>query len=223
MPKTTSAALIAAAAGALLLPATAAGATLTAIKPCYVSVPGTAPVTEPIALTGTGFTPNARVDIDIDGERTVNGAPVDAAGNLDAGTTPSPFVAERDRPFAIVATEQGAPAPAATAQSRGTALNVGISPRKARPSNKVRFRGRGFTGAGKVYAHYRYKGKTRKTVSFRPKGPCGRFNARKRQIPVRRPGTGEWTLQFDQQKRYSESPESVFVRLKILVTRTIRF
>ena len=220
------AAVTVAVAAALGLPGAAAAAALTAIKPCYVSLPGTAPQSELIALSGSGFTPGSHVDIDIDGERRVNGAPVDAAGNLGADappTTPSPFVADRDRTFTITATEQGGTSPVVVVQSQATALNVGISPRRARPSKKVRFRGRGFTGAGKVYAHYRYKGKTRKTVTFKPKGPCGKFDARKRQIPVRRPHTGEWTVQFDQQKRYSAMPKSVFVRLKILVTRTIRF
>ena len=207
---------------ALAVPGVAAGATFTALKPCYVSLAGTQPATETINLAGSGFTPNSKVDIAVDGQTKVNGAPVDPAGNL-AASAQAPFVSQRDRAFTVTATEQGAPAPAAVGNTRVTALNVGIQPRRARPSSKVRFRGRGFTGAGKVYAHYRYKGKTRKRVSFTPKGACGKFNARKRQIPVRRPGTGEWTVQFSQQKRYSAQPTGVFVRLKIIVTRTIRF
>ncbi|HEX8103053.1 MAG TPA: hypothetical protein VF533_10590 [Solirubrobacteraceae bacterium] len=220
--KTTRLIVLAAAAAPLLLPGAADAAVLTAIKPCYVSVPGTAPDTETIDLAGSGFTPNARVDIDIDGQRTVTGAPVDAAGTL-ATAAKAPFVAERDRPFTITATEQGAPAPAAVAESRVTALNVGIFPAVSPPTKKVRFRGRGFTAGGKVYAHYRFRGKTRKTVVFRTKGPCGKFKARKRQIPVKRARTGEWIVQFDHHKRFTETPEGVVVRLRILVERKIRF
>jgi hypothetical protein len=88
----------------------------------------------------------------------------------------------------------------------------------------VQFRGRGFTGDGRVYAHYLYKGKVRKTVTLsrttRP--PCGTFSVRKRQIPVKRPKTGTWTLQVDQQQRYSRAPASVFVRVSILVQRVFR-
>lgn len=207
--------------GAVALPAAAEAASFTALKPCYVSLPA---VQEPIKLAGTGFTPGSKVDIAVDGITRVFGAPVDAAGNLTGDPLAgAPPIAQREKSFQITATEQGAAAPAATATAKVTALNVGVQPRRARPSSKVRFRGRGFTAPGKVYAHYRYKGKTRKTVTFNPKGACGKFSVRKRQIPVRRPGTGEWTVQFSQQKRYARTPAGVFVRLKILVTRTIRF
>jgi hypothetical protein len=135
----------------------------------------------------------------------------------------APFIAQRDKAFSVTVTEQGNPANAAAGTSRVTALNVGIQPRRARPSSRVLFRGRGFTGAGRVYAHYRFKGRTRRTVTFDPSGPCGTFASRKRQIPVPRPGTGAWTVQFDQQRRYARLPSSAFVRLTINVTRTVRF
>ena len=215
-----------AAVSTVALPGVASAATFTSVKPCYVSLPGPNPVVEQIRLTGNGFAPNVPADIDVDGSRQLSGAPVDGAGVLGADPAspvqvPSPFIASGDRPFQIVATQNGAPA--ATADSRVTALNVGLSPSRARPSRKVTFRGRGFTGEGKVYAHYRFRNRTRKTVTFTPKGACGEFTAKKRQIPVPNPGTGNWTVQFDQQKKYSSTPSSVFVRLTIRVTRTVRF
>ncbi len=214
---------------ALALPAASLGATLAPLKPCYVSVedqrnPGKPLELEPIDVAGGGFAPNSKVDIAVDGKVVVANVPVDPQGNLPAGVQAAPpFVSDGDKPFQLVATQQGDPAATASQASRVTALNVGIQPRRARPSSKVRFRGRGFTGPGRVYAHYRYKNKTRKTVSFKPSGPCGQFSARKRQIPVSRPGTGQWTVQFDQQKAYARTPSTVFVRLSILVTRTVRF
>ncbi len=209
---------------ALAVPATALGASFTALKPCYVSLPGTAPQTEPVDLAGTGFAPGVPVDVDVDGRRT-NGIPVDAAGRLGGDPanpilTPSPFIARRERAFRIVASQNGQPV--ATATSRVTALNVSLSPTRARPSRRITFRGRGFTGPGKVYAHYRFRNRTRATVSFTPEGPCGTFTARRRQIPVANPGTGEWTVQFDQQRKYSRVPTTVFVRLTIVVTRVPR-
>jgi len=209
---------------AVAAPATALGATIEALKPCYVSVPTSPPQVEAMSLRGGGFTPNSKVDIAVDGSPAVTNVAVDPAGNLPPDLqAPAPVIAQRDKAFQIVATQQGNPAVTATTTSRVTALNVGIQPRRARPSSRVLFRGRGFTGEGPVYAHYRYKGKTRKTVKFKPSGPCGKFSQRKRQIPVSRPGTGQWTVQFDQQKRYERTPESVFVRLVIRVTRTVRF
>jgi hypothetical protein len=44
---------------------------------------------------------------------------------------------------------------------------------------------------------------------------------RRRQIPILRPRPGEWTLQVDQQKRWSPEPDSVFVPLPITVQRII--
>ncbi len=160
---------------------------------------------ELIDVAGGGFAPNSKVDISVDGKVVVANVPVDPQGNLPPGVQAPRRSPEGDKPFQLVATQQGDPAATASQASRVTALNVGIQPRKARPSSKVRFRGRGFTGPGRVYAHYRYKNKTRKTVSFKPSGPCGTFSARKRQIPVRRPGTGQWTVQFDQQKSYARA------------------
>lgn len=225
MSSSRNAALVGAATlAALAAPAAASAATLAPLKPCYVAVPSSPPLLELIGIGGAGYIPNSRVDIAVDGVPAVSGAPVDAAGNIAPGVTaPAPFIAQRDKAFTVTATDQGNPANVATATSQVTALNVGIQPRRARPSSRVLFRGRGFTGAGKVYAHYRYKGRTRRTVTFTPSGPCGRFTARKAQIPVSRPGTGSWTVQFDQQKRYARVPSSVFVRLTINVTRTVRF
>lgn len=217
-----------AAVTALAAPAAAHGAAFATLKPCYVSLPGEDMRTEAINLAGTGFTPGAKVDVAIDGDRAISGATADAAGNIGGDpanplVAGAPYLTRGERNFQIVATEQGADAPAASQTTRVTALQVSLSPSRAKPSSRVRFRGRGFTGPGKVYAHYRFKGKTRKTVRFSQKGACGTFSSRKRQIPVSNPGTGRWSLQFDQQKKYARVPESVFVRLAIDVTRTVRY
>ena len=66
-------------------------------------------------------------------------------------------------------------------------------------------------------------GKLRKTVRLgKPRGACGTLNVRRRQIPIRRPRTGRWTLQVDNQPTYSARPESVFVASKITVRRVLR-
>ena len=52
--------------------------------------------------------------------------------------------------------------------------------------------------------------------------PCGAFSVRRRQIPIKRPRIGNWTLQVDQQRRYSRAPDSVYVRVKIEVQLDIR-
>jgi hypothetical protein len=54
-----------------------------------------------------------------------------------------------------------------------------------------------------------------------PTGVCGRFSARRRQIPVR-PRTGTWLVQFDQLRDWTNPPEDIFVQLQIRVFRTFR-
>ena len=212
---------------AVLLPATAHAATLNPLKPCYISVtqrtPGEAPAItrEALDLGGSGFTPGALVDVSLDGtlDRTLQ---ADPAGNLPAQVLQSPYRARGEGPFTLTAAEQGNPANAVTLTSRTTALSLRLRPREAEPSRRIRFTGRGFTAQNAVWAHYLYRGKVRKTVRLvrRIDNACGSFSVRRKQIPVKRPRTGNWTLQVDQQRRYSRAPDSVFVRVKIEVLVT---
>lgn len=222
MPSRRAARLVVAlAAVALALPAAAGAATLTPLKTCYVSVTPT--TREGVDVGGTGFTPGAIVDLAVDGAvvRTVQ---ADLAGNLPPQVLQAPDQPKGQRAFPLTATERGNPAHAVTLSSNVTALNLGIKPGRARPSRHVTFRGRGFTGPGRVYAHYLFKGRVRRTVTLArsSNGPCGTFKARRRQIPVKHPHTGTWTLQVDQQRRYSRAPDSVFVRVSIIVQRVFR-
>ena len=83
----------------------------------------------------------------------------------------------------------------------------------------MRIIGRGFIGTD-AYAHYVRKGKARKTVRLgAPQGPCGRIDVKRRQIPVKRPALGRWTLQVDNQKTYSAMPDSVVATLSITVSK----
>jgi hypothetical protein len=72
-----------------------------------------------------------------------------------------------------------------------------------------------------VYAHYVRKGKLRKTVQLAAAaGPCGTFDVRRRQLPIRRPQTGRWTVQIDQEREWDKTPSGVSVQLTIDVTRS---
>jgi hypothetical protein len=214
-------------AAALLLPASTQAATLNPLKPCYISVTQRTPgapdqiTREGLDLGGSGFTPNALVDVSFDGklDRTVQ---ADATGSLPPQVLQSPYRARGEGPFTLTAAEQGNPANSVTLTSRTTALALRLRPREAVPRRRIRFSGRGFTEQKAVWAHYLYKGKVRKTVRLvrRIDNDCGRFSVRRKQIPVKNPRTGNWTLQVDQQRRYSRAPDSVFVRVKIEVVVT---
>jgi hypothetical protein len=210
-------------AALLLLPGAAHAATLTPIKACYVTstdeVTGTIRQ-EPIEFSGSGFAPSALIDIAVDGtvKRTVQ---ADPAGNLPAQALDAPYRRKGQREFRLTATDQANPANTVEAVSNVTAFDVSIKPSTAAPSSRVRFAGRGFTPPGSVYGHYLYRGHVRKTVrlSKSPAAPCGTFKVKRRQIPVKNPRLGQWTLQIDQEKKYRRAPERGAIKVIIRVQR----
>lgn len=196
-----------------------AAPSLEPLKACYVSAGEADERREGVVLRGSGFTPNAALHVYIDGLLVMEGQS-DVVGGL-AATVKAPFLSAGEREFGVTVVERDNPVNAADSVSRVTALSVTLRPREARPSRRVQFRGRGFTGAGPVYAHYVFGGKVRRTVRLtrQAAGPCGTFGVRRPQIPIRRPRTGDWTLQIDQQRRYSADPPTNWVRLLIRVRR----
>jgi len=214
MPTRPARLLGAAVAAVLLLPSGASAATLTPLAGCYLT-------RGPVPIGGSGFTPGGLVNISLDGT-LVRTAQADAAGNLPAGQAlEAPDRRNGQRSFRLTATDQQNPANTVEAVSNVTALDVSIRPSTAAPSSRVRFRGRGFTQPGTVFGHYLYRGKVRKTVTLekRPTAPCGRFSVKRKQIPVRNPRLGQWTLQIDQEKKYRRAPEHGAIRVIIRVQR----
>jgi hypothetical protein len=214
---------------ALAAPAAAdAVPTIQPLKPCYVTADTeNGPQSEGVQIAAAGFSPNASVDLTIDGAPYPGGQGLKAndLGELPVGSLPAPFVERGRRDFTITLTEQGNPANTASATAKSTALGVDVKPKQARPSDRIRFKGLGFTEAKGIYAHYIYKGKLRKTVRMaRKPRSCGGFKVRRRQIPIKRPGLGDWTIQFDQSRRYVDPAETaiVYVRLDIRIRRVPR-
>jgi hypothetical protein len=204
-------------AGLLAPAATARAATLAPLKPCYVSAD--IADREQIGIDAQGFTPNGAATVAIDGAVIWSDRQVDPLGAL-TGTVPAPFEAKGQRPFSLAIADNTDPAIAVSAQSLVTALDVRVTPSDARPSSRVRFRGRGFTGGPAVYGHYLRKGRLRKTVRLASaSGPCGTFDVRKRQLPLSHPHTGRWVLQIDQEPVWRAQPQSVQVSLVIDVMR----
>jgi hypothetical protein len=216
-------ALIATAVATVALAAPAAATTLDALKPCYASDGQGSDKRETIRIHATGFTPEAAVDLQIDGQ-TVDTTQADAFGAV-VGAIPAPFQGSAgggERPFTVTVLEQDNPANFATLPSRVTNLSVTLRPNPARPSQKVRFRGRGFTKDAPVFAHYVIGGVLQKTVRLVPKpvGVCGVFSVKRRQIPVRNARVGDWLLQIDQQRKWAERPASNMQAMIIKVRET---
>jgi hypothetical protein len=98
-------------------------------------------------------------------------------------------------------------------------LALRVTPRRATPSTRVRFKGLGFTDRRPVYAHYVRRGEVRRTVRLAKRtGTCGGFSVRRRQFPFR-PAVGRWTLQVDQQRAYAPRPGTPVLRLRVTVLR----
>ena len=214
------AASIAVALAAALAGAPAAGAaTLAPLKPCYRSVDPQS--REPVHVHAEGFTPGSTVDVSVDG--LVEAQPQALPDGTVEGDVPAPHQPAGQRQFTLTVTEHDMPANTVSASSRVAALGLRLRPSRAPASKRVRFIGLGFTDGPRVYAHYLHAGKVRRTVSLGvPKGPCGRVDVRRRQIPVRRPALGWWTLQVDNRPAYEERPAGVFVRVMIKVWREPR-
>jgi len=215
---------------ALLVPAGAEAVEIAPLKPCYVTA-GTpaAPQQEGVAIKAAGFAPGSTVQLFMDGQPVDGGQALqtDAAGNLTlaAEDVRAPFIEKGSREFSVTLTQTDNPAITATATARTTALGVRVEPRRARPSQRIRFKGSGFTARKPVYAHYVYKNKVRKTVRLAGKTcACGGWRVKRPQIPVDEPKTGTWTVQFDQSKKYIDATKpnsglaSVFVLIRISVT-----
>ena len=213
---------ILAAAAALLVPQAAAAATLEPLAGCYRSVGLAAEDREQVPVRASGFTPGQKVNVYVDGGIAKWDVIALPDGSIQ-GEVDAPYQESGERPFTVTVTQVDQPANTATTGSRVAALSLRIKPRNAAPSRRVRILGRGFIDGTEVFAHYVRKGKLRKTVSLgAPEGPCGRVDVKRRQIPVRKPALGRWTLQVDNVATYSATPNGVTARWLITVRRAVR-
>jgi hypothetical protein len=197
---------------------------------CYVSVAPEAAQRELVDVRAHGFPARAPVDVlvdaaaaDVSGDGVADPVNADAQGRVVVSVR-APYQPSGQRRFSITVTERADRDNTVAATPLVTALAFELRPAQAPPSRRVRFVGRGFTESGSVWGHYVFGGKVRRTVRIarHPASACGTFSVRRRQIPIVRPHTGRWTLQVDQQRRYSTAPRTVFFRLEITVERVIR-
>jgi hypothetical protein len=187
-------------------------------KRCYVAVSPT--VREPVGILANGFMPGAPVDVFVDEVAQPPAPLADPAGKV-SGSVLAPYVVSGQRRFALRLAEH---MNTVAMISKVTALSVTQTPASAATSQRVRFRGRGFTGPTEpVYAHYVFAGKLRKTVQVaKPYGDCGLFSVRVRQFPFKQdPQRGVWRIQFDQSAAYNPQAP-LFTTLKVTVRRKIK-
>ena len=222
------AALLLLALALALAPASAGAATFEPLSPCYQSVrqvvnDKTVYRTQRVFLVASGFTPNSRVQVAIDG-KPVKEFPTDANGALPAGSMIfAPSIPKSFRTFIVRITDIANPEIKLEQKALVNALTLTQTPGKTSPRRKVRWQGRGFTLDKPIYLHYLYGSKLRhrKTVKLAsPKGQCGRLDVRRAQFPFT-PRTGRWVLQFDQQPKYSGNA-GVFWQIEVNIRAVVR-
>ncbi len=190
------------------LAAAPSGAATIKTDRCVRSVAGQQTMT----IVGAGFTPNGAVALSTVTRAAPKLAPFSTSGVLATGaflktTTPPPFSrpARTLESFLLVATDSSNPAAPLQATTPFQVVRFGstTSPSPRRPSSKVTYTARGFVTGKRVYVHFRFRGKTRRTVDLGvAKGPCGITSRRMRALPTRA-RYGVWTTYTDQSKRFS--------------------
>jgi hypothetical protein len=194
--------------------APAAAASLADLKPCYASTGQATEQLEDVVVRGDSFAAMSTVEVLVDGV-VVGSAPTGSVGEFEL-LVDAPYQPRGERAFALEARDG---INSVVKESRVTNLAVSMRPKRAAPTSRVRFRGRGFTQTAPIYAHYLFGGREQRTVRFvrHSKEPCGTFSVKRRQIPIDHARTGRWIVQVDQKKAYSSQPDPVWVRLPINV------
>jgi hypothetical protein len=205
LPRRTLAVLAVGSAAAVAAPANAA---VLAVPPCVVDYGPIGLLNLPIG--GTGFTPGGPVSIESATTSSplrggVTSATADAAGNVFTKTATLGFSSfdTSDQTYLLIATDRTNPAITASTTLRQVRFGFGARPDTGRPTRKVRYIARGFLPGKPVYAHFRFRGKTRRNVTIGvPRAPCGVVSKRMRLLPTKT-RFGTWTVYMDHLRNYS--------------------
>lgn len=172
------------------------------------SSPSGAMATMPVVASG--FTPGRTVTMWTTGTSptplTIVSGQADANGVLKGVVTPPALAtpATNLESFMLAAADPANPALAAP-PFPFSVVRFGMtrSPAPERPSQRVKFTARGFEAGKRVYAHFRFEGRTRRTVSLGvAEGPCGITSRRMRALPTKL-RYGRWSVYVDQSQTFS--------------------
>lgn len=163
-------------------------------------------------LLAAGFTPASLITVHTSSHsdprpQILTSGQLDGLGAFARVVMPPTF-AEHDRnleSFDLIAEDRTNPAAPIIATTAFQVVRFGVtrSPAPRRPQQKVRYTARGFTPGRRVYAHFRFEGSTRRTVSLGvASGPCGITSRRMRALPTRA-RYGRWRVHVDQSQRFS--------------------
>ena len=201
------AAAVAAASAVTAATAAPAGAATLSAPACVPSMGETNART--LAISGSGFTPGARVAVDYStpvtpGRTFLTAVTADATGAFSTRTVPPLFHAfsTREQVFDLTAATEE-PAVEASTRYRQVLFGYEMTPRASSSTRIVRHVVRGFASGRRTYLHYRLAGRTEGTVLLgRTSSPCGIAARRMRALPLK-VKTGTWTVYADQRRAFS--------------------
>jgi len=194
---------------ALAVAAPSAGAAEVKTLPCvdYIKDVKTMPV-----FAG-GFTPGHLVSVSTITPSNptpvpLTSAPADATGSVRTSVFPPSFAKPdgNQEAFTLIAADTTNPAAPVVVTTPFEVVRFGLTrtPSPKRPRQRVTVTARGFIMGKPVYAHFRFRGVTRRTVSLGvAKGPCGIASKRMRALPTK-VRYGNWLAYIDQKKTFSK-------------------
>lgn len=187
---------VAVAAGTLVAPAAAQGATFNPNKPCYGGG-------DLVRLNGAGYTPGGQVGFVADGTPI---AATTTAGPTGAFSLPFRAPVTRSantRRSSLTATDRTNPALTATAGLVFSKVLVTVRPSSGAASKPRRISARGFTTGKTLYMHIRRKsgGRSRNVRLGRLKRACRKLST-KRRIFSSGAAPGSYRVIFDTNRRF---------------------
>ncbi|CAN5284666.1 hypothetical protein BH20ACT16_BH20ACT16_00810 [soil metagenome] len=157
--------------------------------------------------------------------RILTSGRLDGIGGFTGVALPPPFTKTNGNleTFNLIGEDKTNPAAPVVVTTPFQVVRFGMtrSPAPKRPRQKVTFTARGFVPDKRVYAHFRFKGVTRRTVSLGiAKGPCGITSLKMRALPTKvRYGT--WRAYIDQTKKFSVATRPQWID-PFTITRVLR-
>jgi len=189
----------------------AQGAPTVVTQPCVPYIAGEKTMLVAVA----GFTPGGFVEVNTasaasPAPRILTSFRLDGLGAFREAVVPPTFtnVKSNQETFTMSAadtiTNPAAPQAAVT-QFDVVRFGLTRTPTPKKPSSRVTVTARGFATGKAVYAHFRFGGKTYRTVSLGlAKGACGIAEKKMRALPTKS-RYGTWKAYIDQTKKFSVS------------------
>jgi hypothetical protein len=194
---------------ALVAPATAPAADLTADGSCFAAG-------QAVTISGTAFTPGAPVAIAGD---AAGAAQADATGAFTAQITAPAVGGLGPKTVSITAVDRINRANTATLRLNVVREAFGSNlPLAGRPTEMTTWRFAGFVSGRPIYGHFVLDRRSRSDYRFGvATGDCGTLTVRApRMAGVEQARPGRWTLKLDQRPRYRSSSAGKTWRFRIV-------